>query len=203
MTSAARPEVLGVRVRDDTWFRRLSRRTVVQAGGPAPRLLRVPAGDAQKILRSTVRLVADLPRDSTPEVVWAKGDSELVVHTSDIGLTCATGLVTIRLRVDCDQVADHPARSRTGVAVEVPLAVGTERAPTGLVMSTLHRPTGPTLVVDEWGDPLTAFAWESLLHLAQALCAEVGSDSSGRALVPGHIAAARSALLLQPMARHA
>ncbi len=189
------PEVLGVPVRDNAWFRRLGRRVALEPGTPAPDLLRVPAGDAQKILRETVRFVADIPAGSSPEVVWVQGGSELLVHTAGIGLSCLTGQVTVSVPVGCDQVPE-------GARVDVPFAVGTEKAPGGLVMSTLSRPVGPAVVVDGWAQAVTAFAWEALLHLAQRLCAATGNDSGGRPLVPAYIAAARGVLLVQPMARH-
>jgi hypothetical protein len=123
------------------------------------------------------------------------GDSELLVRTAGIGLACLPGLVTISVPVGCDQL---PAIA----TVEVPFAVGTEKSPTGLVMSTLGRPSGPDLVVDGWSGPLVAFAWEALVHLAQSLCGAVGSDAAGRPLIPAYIGADRNLLLLQPMARH-
>jgi hypothetical protein len=189
------PEVLGVPVRDSAWFKRLSRRVALKPGVPAPDLLKVPADDAERVLRQTVRLVADIPSGSSPAVVWVLGASELIVHTDGIRLSCLSGQVMITLQVSCDQLAK-------GGQVEVPFAVGTEQAPTGLVMSTLTRPAGPPVVVDFWATSLVAFAWEALLHLAQQLCAESGKDAAGRPLVPALIGAADGALLIQPMARH-
>jgi hypothetical protein len=189
------PQVLGVAVRDNAWFKRLSRQIDLKPGAAAPDVLKVPAGDAQRILRETVRLVADIPRGSSPEVVWVLGASELIVHTAGIGLSCLTGQVTITVPVGCDQLKED-------ARVEVPFAVGTEEAPSGLVMSTLARPAGPATVVDVWAGPLVAFAWEALLHLAQQLCAAAGHDGAGRPLVPAFIGAGRGVLLIQPMARH-
>lgn len=194
-TAAAGSTVLGVAVRDNSWFRRLDRRIRLDAGKPAPDILKVPAGDAQRILRQTVRLVADLPRNSSPDVVWVQGASELLVRTATIGLTCLSGLITITFSVGCDQVSDD-------AAVQVPLAVGTAESPSGLVMATLDRPIGPEPIIDEWSAALTAFAWEAVVHLAQSLCAAAGTDAAGRTLVPASIAAARGVLLIQPMARH-
>jgi len=187
--------VADVPVRNNEWFRRLDRRLRLEPGTPAPDLLRVPTGDAQKILREIVRFVADIPRGSSPDVVWVQGASELLVHTAGIGLSCLTGQVTVSVPVSCDQLPE-------GAQIDVPFGVGTDKAPSGLVMSTMSRPAGPSVVVDEWAGAVTAFAWEALLHLAQQLCADVGRDGQGRALVPGYIAAARSLLLVQPMARH-
>jgi hypothetical protein len=188
-------EVLGVAVDDGTWFRPLDREARLPPGQPAPDLLRVPARDAQRILRTTVRLVADIPVGSSPDVVWVDGANELLVHTATIGLSCLSGLVTVSLVVRCDQL-------REDAPVQVPLGVGTVKKPSGLVMSTLTRPVGPGFVLDVWSAALIAFAWEALVHLAQALCAATGSDGAGSALIPGSLAAERDVLLIQPMARH-
>lgn len=187
--------LLDVDLRDAAWLTRLDPTVALPPGAPAPTVLRVPAAEAQKVLRDTVRFVADIPKGSSLQFVWVQGADELRVDAGEIELACDTGLVTIGLRVGCDQLARD-------AVVAVPLAVGTAERPAGLVMSTLTRPVGPELVVDGWSGALVAFAWEALLHLAQALCAAAGSDAARRALVPAGIAAQRRLLLIQPAARH-
>jgi hypothetical protein len=184
---------LDVTLRDRRWIDLVTQ--PVPIGTATDRPVRVPQGDGQRILRAVVRLVADLPRDSSPEVVWTLGSSELLVHTADVTLTCTQGLVRIGVTVQCDQT-DGP------VAVSVPFAVGTEQAPSGLVMTTYDRLDAPAVVATTWTDALTAFAWESLLELARHVCAELGRDTRDRPLVPGSIGAAPRELLVQPMARH-
>lgn len=152
------------------------------------RLLKVEAEKAQRLLQQSVRLVADLPKDSSADVVWVQGASELLVRTGSIGLDCREGLITVTLTVTCDQL-------REDALVQVPFAVGTDRAPAGLVMSALTRPVGVDVVIDEWSSALTAFAWEAVLHLAQTLCAQEG------AFVPASIAAGRGVLLILPVER--
>lgn len=176
------------------WFTPLERR--VPPGRTTKDLLRVPARDAQRLLLDIVRLVADLPRDTTPVVVWQQGASELEVDTAATTIACEEGLVTIGVRVSCDQLDES-------VEVAVPFAVGTVEAPTGLVMSTFTRPAGPRVVTDLWSDAVTAFAWESLMELARRICAQLGRDTRSRALMPGGIAAGKGVLLIQPMARTA
>lgn len=154
---------------------------------PGP-LLKVEAEKAQRLLQQSVRLVADLPKESSGDVVWVQGASELLVRTGSIGLDCREGLITVTLIVACDQL-------REDAPIDVPFAVGTERAPAGLVMSALTRPVGVDLVIDEWSSALTAFAWEALIHLAQMLCAQQGS------FVPASIAAGRGVLLILPVER--
>jgi hypothetical protein len=177
----------------ERWLRRLDPRVALKPGQPGPAPLRVPVDDARWMLRGTARAVAGVP-DKTPQVVWTAGASELLVRLDGIGIACAPGVVTIFLAVACDQLPD-------GASIEVGFGVGTEAKATGLVMSTFDRPTGPDVVVDVWAESLTAFAWESLLRLAETLCAAVGRDAAGHPLVPASLGADRGVLLAQPMAR--
>jgi hypothetical protein len=182
--------VLGVEVRSADWMPPAA--TLVE--GAAGEWVRVPAGDAQRLLRDTARRVADLPKGANQSVVWVAGASELLVHTDGITVAANVGLVTLAIPVECDQL-DKPA------VVTVPLALGSEKDPRGLFMSTFDTPGGPAVVTGAWGGPLTAFAWESLLTLAQQLCAAAGNDPRGRPLVPASIAAGTDLLLVMPMAR--
>jgi hypothetical protein len=159
-----------------------------------PDLIKISDDEAQRTLRATVRVVADLPRDSSPEVVWVLGASELLVHTAGIELSCRPGQVTITVPVTCDQLRDD-------ARIQVPFAVGTVDAPSGLVMSTLDVPVGPALIVTAWAGSLIAFAWEALLHLTEQLCASRGQDDAGRPFSPGYVAADRGVLFVQPVGR--
>lgn len=184
---------IDVDLRSRDWFPTIT--TAVPVGTTTEADVVVPQGDAQRVLRGVVRLVADLPVGSTPDVVWTSGRSELLVHTDTISLTCTVGLVRVAVRVECDQT-DGPT------TITVPFAVGTQQAATGLVMQTYDRLDGPGAVTSVWADALTAFCWEALLETATRLCAEIGADSRGRALVPGSIGSGSRVLLLRPMARH-
>lgn len=190
---APRPgRLLGVDLTDASWHRAIRKQL---APGTTPDPLTVPQGQANELLGSIVRSVADIPAGSTPTVVWTQQGSELLVDTSSLALECTTGLIRIRLDVHCDQLdSSSPAI--------VPLAVGAPGRPSGLVMSTFTRVDAPAIVADTWSDAITAFAWEALLELARRLCAEVGRDTKGRALIPVDISAARNQLVLTPMARH-
>lgn len=180
---------------DADWLERLGPRASLAPGEVSGKTIRVPAAEAERTLRETIRLVADIPAGSTPRLVWVQGADELLVHTDDVRLACDTGLVTISFRVACDQLG-RDAR------VAVPLGVGTAKRPTGLVMSALTRPDGPPIVVDAWAQAIVAFAWEALVHLAQTVSAAVGSDAAGLRLVPATIGAEPRLLLVQPAARH-
>jgi hypothetical protein len=168
---------------------------VVLQSGETADWIRVPAKVAQRLLLEVSRLVADLPRDSSREVVWRSGANELLIHTDRLTLEVATGLVTLGIPVACDQLKEP------GV-VKVPLAVGTTKEVRGLFMSTFAAPDGPEVVTAVWADSLIAFAWECLLTLAQRLAAEAGRDQRDRPLQPGAIAAERGVLLVKSMARN-
>ncbi|MDF1504043.1 hypothetical protein [Roseisolibacter sp. H3M3-2] len=164
------------------------------AAATTTKLLRVPAEEATRILRTTIRFVADLPPRSTGAFVWTQGDSELQVDAFGVTLACAPGLVTVGVPVSCDQV-EKP------VTVPVPIAVGTPQRPAGLVMTTFDRVAAPPLIAGLWSEAIAAFAWEALVHLAQQLAAQAGKDAQGRPFVPLAVAADARLLLVQPAPR--
>ncbi len=188
--------LLGTWTLDKKWFTPLKPKIRLDPGTlvPSKQFLTVPEADARGLLRNTQRLVADLPVEAPPRVVWHQGGSELYVDLSRTSLNCKVGLVTIGLTVSCDQL-DRPT------VIPVPIAVGTADQPTGLVMSSFSALDGPGIVVSQWTDALTAFAWETLVELARRLCADLGRDKAGHALVPGAIGSGSQVLLVQPMAR--
>ena len=69
-----------------TWFNRIDTAVLLDVGDRSPDLLTVPRKDAQRLLSEVVRLVLDLPRNTTPLVVWTKGDSELLIHSDQLAL---------------------------------------------------------------------------------------------------------------------
>lgn len=186
----ARPRVLGVELVKGGWLPRAAR----VAPGTVRDWMRVPVADAGQLVLATARVVADLPRGSSGQVVWTAGTSELLVHTDRITMACNSGLVTIGLLVECDQVDGAQE-------ISVPLAVGTEKDPRGLFMSTFQTPGGPAVVTATWSAALTAYAWECVLTLASQLSGAAGTDDRGRPLVPAALGAAPGVFLVRPMAR--
>jgi hypothetical protein len=176
------------------WLKRLDDNVILSAGERPAQGIDVPAKAAQLIVRQVVRLVLDLPRNSTPLVVWSLGDSELLVHSDETKIACSSGVVTISTVVECDQCE--------AVRIPVPLGVGTRKAPGGLLMTTFSDLEGPAEIVEIWSDAISAFAWETLIEVARVIAAQVGNDARGRALVPGSIGAAPGKLLIQPVVRH-
>lgn len=177
------------------WYRPLPPDVVVPPGTVSPELIRVPERDAERVLRAVIHLVADIREEQPPNVVWTLGNDELHVLLEKTRISCALGLVTIGLTVQCEEV-------RGAQRMDVGFAVGRPDRPTGLVMSTFDRVQGNSAIASAWSEALTAFAWEALVAMAEQLAGGMGRDSRGRALVPGSIAAGPSALFIDPMARH-
>lgn len=177
------------------WFEPLPAGARVTAGAAAPKPVRVPVATVNRLLRATIRFVADLSPTASGTLVWVQGDSELLVDAFGVAMTCEQGMITVHVPVACDQLP-RPA------VIPVPIAVGTAERTTGLVMATFDRLAGPEIVTARWSEAITAFAWEALVHLAQQLSGAVGKDANGRALVPASVGAERGTLLVQPMGRH-
>lgn len=175
------------------WLKRIDTNLLLDIGNQSPDLLAVPTKDAQRVLSETVRLVLDLPRNSTPLVVWTQGDSELLIHSDKTRIGLSSGVVTLRITVECEE--------HGRLVIPVPIGVGTKQSPSGLVMTTFEDLEGPAELVAAWSNAIIAFAWEALLEIARVICSEVGNDKRGLPLVPGSIAASPNRLLLQPVAR--
>ena len=182
-------------VADVSILRRLPSAGRLQPGEVPRKTLTFKAAEATRMLRQVIRVVSDVPAGTSPIVVWTEGGSELWVDISTVSLAAAPGLLRVSVTVGCDQL-------REPAVITVPLGVGTEQAPTGLVMSTLDRLDGPAVVTERWTPALTAFAWEAVLELASRLCAQLGNDAGGHALIPGSVGAGASTLLIQPQSRN-
>ena len=147
-----------------------------------------------------VRTAGDLVRaavrpDRGDSVLWQDGDNALVVHTAKIDLEIRDGQVIVAIPVQCDQV-------RRAV-VKVSFAVGSAERPAGMVAATHVRPAGPLLIVEIWGEALTALAWQALLGSAAVLASESGRDLDGAGLIPVALTATPNGLQVLTMARHA
>lgn len=161
---------------------------------------RLPAGEVAQPLELEAKEVEDVVRTAlgasaeAPSFLWADGDSELLVHAARTRVTFGDGLVLVSLTVECEQ---------TGRAeVVVAFAVGSDARAAGMVAATETRPRGPAILVDRWGDAITAAAWKALLDSARALSARAGSDADGARLIPGAISARPGGLVVTPQARH-
>jgi len=129
-------------------------------------------------------------------VVWTDGVGALAVEVAKVGVETADGEVGFVVPVRCDQL---PQQRGT---VRVSFTVGTPERPTGLLAATARRPAGPRIVVDHWGEALTALCWRALLDAAAGVAAATGRDHDGSPLVVTALTATRAGLQVLPQARH-
>jgi hypothetical protein len=122
---------------------------------PAPDLIDLVDADAAARYAAALAHAAG----STGEaVVWHDGDSELLLRLDRVTLERREdGTILVHLPVFCEESGD--------AEVIVPFAVA--RRPGGaLVAATDTVPHGPAAVVNRWGEPLVAAAWEALAEVA-------------------------------------
>jgi hypothetical protein len=140
------------------------------------------------------RLIKVAAASDGDPVVWVQAGCELAIETGGIDVAVHPGLVLVTIPVRCDQVGR--------AEVLVPFAVGSDQRPSGLVAATEARPRGPNLVVDLWGEQLTAFAWSTFLRVLAAVAAEAGVDLDGAGLIPVAVVAGDDDVRVLTMARH-
>jgi hypothetical protein len=165
------------------------------AAGESTTPVFIETKQASELVRVAARRSAGLFRPSKrTEVVWVDGDRELAVSLVDLEVKFAEGAIQVVIPVRCDQTGN--------ATVEVVFAVGSEQQPAGLYASTYRRPTGPALIVDAWGEPLVAYAWQCVLGMVSGIAGAVGKDERGNVLVPVELTATRRGIEIVPMARH-
>jgi hypothetical protein len=128
------------------------------------------------------------------QVVWEQAGSELLVHLKRTRVAVLDGLVLVGLTVESAETG------RTEVTV--PFAVGRTDRLAGMVVTTEPVPRGPEVIIDRWGEAITAAAWQILLDVVATLCARIGVDTTGTPLLPGAIVASKGSLRVVPQARH-
>lgn len=131
--------------------------------------------------------------------VWSSGADALLVLLDALEVQTAEGLVTISIEVACDQLLEVTGKPRA--TIDIDFVVGTQQRPTGL-LAAATPPRGPQLIVDRWGDALTAFAWQALLDTAAGLSVSAGVDEDGVGLIPSTWTATGEGIAVQPQARH-
>ncbi|WP_461124406.1 hypothetical protein [Saccharothrix stipae] len=127
-------------------------------------------------------------------VVWRRNGSELLVHLAAVEVHLEVGIVVVLVPVRCDQTGN--------AMVTVAFAVGDDQRPAGMLAATEEQPRGPALVVDLWGEALTAFAWQALLGAAAGVAGSSGEDTDGAPLIPVALTAAAGSVSVLTMARH-
>jgi hypothetical protein len=112
---------------------------------------------AELYRRQLRRSLAQGEEEPTDAIVWSDAGAELLLHPTRARIDCDDGLLLVTVPLFTEQTGE--------AEIVVPFAVGPEGAP-GLVMATETRARGPDVVLDRWGDPLIAAAWDALVGLA-------------------------------------
>lgn len=170
-------------------------------GEPIP----LPARQATELLATGLRQAVATaatgrvppPDTDLPEaVLWQEGADELLVLVGRCQVELGEGEVAVTIPVRCDQLPDFFGQ------VRVLFAVGSATRPTGLLAATSSKPEGPPIVVQRWGEALTALAWQALLDVARGVAVHAGRDADGAGLVPVALVASPDGLVVLPQARH-
>jgi hypothetical protein len=127
--------------------------------------------------------------------VWQNLDSEAAVHVQESRVALREGLVIAGLRMRCEEIDESE--------LVVPLAAGTEKEPSGMVLVTETAARGHALLVEVWGEVAVASCWLALVEVARTVSAAAGEDRECLPLLPGAIYAGDGALTVIPQARHA
>lgn len=154
--------------------------------------------DFASLIPSAVVVAAGLDPARTPSppppILWEDGANQLVVKTAGVKAQLGTGFIELSIPVSCDQTGD--------TTVTVTFVTGTPDRPTGGVTTTEDHPRGPAIVVENWHEPLIAFAWQTVLIATSAVAGAVGTDASGGALITQTVAVTPNGLSVVPMAQH-
>jgi hypothetical protein len=169
---------------------------VLAAGEVGPDVI-IAAEQAQaRFAASFAQVAGAIPetRSKDGRVVWVRGDDEVLVQAHGVRLIPRDGFILIAIPVYTDQTGS--------TEVVVTFATGRPGAGVGLIMGTEPVPRGDALVVEAWGDELTAAAWETLISVVTAAAAEAGVDDDHEPLLPAVLAAGAAGLVVTPQARH-
>jgi hypothetical protein len=129
-----------------------------------------------------------------PNTRWQNGDQQLLVRVSGVHANLGNGLIEIVVPVTCDQTGD--------VDISVSFVTGTPDQPAGGIATTEDHPRGPAVVVENWAEPLIAYAWQTLVTATSAMSSAAGSDVTGRDLVTAMLSVNADGLTVTPMGRH-
>lgn len=170
--------------------------TDVSPGATAQSSVTIDAAQFQLSMISALSAPYAAAGASPPaEVAWFDYDGEVTVNLAATTVALLDGLILVALALQSDQ---------TGAGqVIVPLSVGTQANPTGMLIGTENRPRGLLALVDRWGEAATAAAWNALLDVAQTLARQAGADANGAPFIPVSITAATTGFTVLPQARQA
>jgi hypothetical protein len=150
----------------------------------------------QAVLTAAGARLPEDPNQLPTVVLWQDGPAALLVEVSAITVRLDEGLVSVGIPVRCDQLP----RGREVITVD--FVLGTPTRPTGL-LAAATEPRGSRLIVERWGEALTALAWQALLDAVGGIAGAAGTDDDGAVLVPTALTASANGLAIIAQARHA
>jgi len=154
--------------------------------------------DLKLLIPSAAVIAAGLDPATTPipvpPVLWQDAGNELLVRIAGVRAEIGGGFVEITVPVSCDQTGD--------AEVTVTFITGTPDRPAGGIATTEDHPRGAAVVVENWAEPLIAFAWQTLLTATGAVSGAGGADFAGRSLITAGLEVNADGLRVTPMARH-
>jgi hypothetical protein len=124
---------------------------------PAPFVLSFSQEKLTQALRLALSPTAD--KEDTA-VAWFDGDSEMVLHLSELQVSLKPGSVLVRLAVETDQTGKD--------TLIVPFSVGSSAKDAYLIAMTESVPRGNTLLASRWGRPIQETLWHTLLQVGQS-----------------------------------
>jgi hypothetical protein len=155
-------------------------------------------GSLAVLIPSAAIVAAGLDPDTitppAPNALWRNGNQQLMVVVSKVRANFSDGLAEIIVPVSCDQTGD--------VEISVSFVTGTPDRPAGGIATTEDHPRGPAVIVENWAEPLIAYAWQVLITATDAYSNAGGSDLAGRNLITAALAVGAGGVTVTPMARH-
>jgi hypothetical protein len=164
------------------------------AAGVAAAPLTIPVARLARLFPLAFAEAAGAPAAAPQQVVWVRGDNELLVRAAQVRLLPRDGLILIGIPVFTEQSGD--------AEIVVTFAVGSSAGSIGLIMAAEAAPRGHPLIVLRWGDELTAAAWLALVKLTTSIAAAMGVDDQHVALIPAALAADSKGITVVAQARH-
>jgi hypothetical protein len=167
--------------------------------GAAAQARTIPASALTSLIPSAAVVASGLDPAKTslpvPAVVWTSGANTLLVRPGQVKATLGSGTIDLTVPVSCDQTGD--------TEVTVTFVTGTPDRPTGGIVTTEDHPRGAPVIVENWTEPLVAYAWRTLVAATDALSGAAGGDFAGADLITAGLTTTSDGLGVTPMGRHA
>ena len=160
---------------------------------------RTVTADALKVLVPSAAVVAAGFDPATvgtpaPNLLWTDGRNQLLVRVAEVRADLGAGSIVLTVPVACDETGP--------VDTTVTFMTGTPDAPAAGIVTTEDHPRGPATIVENWGVPIVAYAWHTLVVAVNSLSDALGGDVAGNRLVTAGLAVTADTITVTPMGRH-